>query len=263
MKQGSQERAGRPRWLGAAILAAVLVALVIVALLVPTITNNDADQAPDTAGNAQAPVAEEAPEVAATGSTNEEFAYRCQEQLSTETTAIEDSAPEVDEWVSAGYNVVPTSAELGGCEKRDSGLRVGYAHTAAGALMAAANYAITVSPSGIDATDSIKAAVADGSDRDQLLEQAEQISKGNQTAADPSALRSAEFTGYDVREATGDEASFNLYLEFDDASGLRQEAVGQVDLVWEDGDWKVEPASGQDLMSVDLATSSPSVAWGP
>ena len=70
MKQDSQERAGRPRWFSAAILAAVLVALVIVALLVPTITNNDADQAPDTAGNAQAPIAEEAPEVAAPDSTN-------------------------------------------------------------------------------------------------------------------------------------------------------------------------------------------------
>lgn len=40
-------------------------------------------------------------------------------------------------------------------------------------------------------------------------------------------------------------------------------AAGQADLVWEDGDWKIDPASGSELMTVSEAASEPSVEWGP
>ena len=264
MKQERTQQKNRPRWLGAAVAVGVLAALVIMALLVRTITVEPNEQANPAEENAHAPASEAAPEVdGLLGSSSEDFAYPCQAELSTDAGSVEDKAPEVDEWVSAGYNVVPMSTDFGGCEKRDSGLRVGYAHTPAGALMAAANYAVVVDPSGTEAQDSIKAAVAEGPDRDELLDRAEQISSGSAPATDPAAMRSAEFVGYDVREASKDRASFNIYMSFDNDAGVRQQAVGQVDLVWENGDWRVEPASGQQLMTVDFATTSPSVTWGP
>ena len=165
--------------------------------------------------------------------------------------------------MSAGYNVVPTSAELGGCEKRDSGLRVGYAHTAAGALIAATTYSVALDPASAEGEADAEAAMVAGADRDELIEQGERIRDGEAPAADMSLMRSAELVGYDVRDVTDDRASFGLHYDFDDDAGLRQQAVIQIDVVWQDGDWKAEPASGQQGATAELATDDPAVDWGP
>lgn len=264
MKQERTEQKNRPRWLGAAVAVGVLVALVIMALLVRTVTAEPDEPAGPAEDNAQAPASEAAPDVdGLLDSSSENFAYPCQAELSTDTASVEDKAPEVDEWVSAGYNVVPTSTELGGCEKRDSGLRVGYAHTPAGALMAAATYSVALDPAGEDGEADAEAAMAAGTDRDQLIERGERIRDGEAPAADMSVMRSAQLVGYDVQEATAERASFGLHYEFDNNAGSRQQAVIQIDVVWEDGDWKAEPASGQQGATAEISTGAPSTEWGP
>lgn len=264
MKQERTQQKTRPRWLGVAVAAGVLAALVIIALLVRTVTAEPDEQAGPAENNAQAPASEAAPEVdGLLDPSSEDFAYPCQAELSTDTASVEDKAPEVDEWVSAGYNVVPMSTELGGCEKRDSGLRVGYAHTPAGALMAAATYSVALDPAGEEGQADAKAAMAAGTDRDQLIERGERIRNGEAPAADMSVMRSAQLVGYDVQETTADRASFGLHYEFENNAGSRQQAVVQIDVVWEDGDWKAEPASGQQGATAELSTGSPSIEWGP
>lgn len=261
-----QKKSDHPqrRWLLAAVLAGVLASLVAVALIVQALTKGP-EQPPSSSSSAAVEgEAEAAPEVSDSGAAGDEsFAHSCQAELSTDTAGVDDSAPAVDEWTSAGYNVVPVSTEHGGCEDNESGLRTGFSHTPSGALLAATSYAIAVSPSGINAADRLDEAVAAGPDKDDLVAQAEGIAEGNEAGADPEALRSAELIGYDVRDYTEDAASFTLYLEMTDSTGSRRVAAGQADLVWEDGDWKVQPASGQQLMTVSEANGDPSVQWGP
>lgn len=258
-EQNSQKR---PRWVPAAVLAGVLVVLVVVALIVRGLTG---DQNQSGAGQQSVPEAspETAPAVEGTTAVSKDLAMQCQEGLTTATDSVASEAPQVDEWVSSGYNVVPVSSHHGGCQENESGLRTGFAHTPSGALLAATTYAIAVSPSGINASDRLTESVAEGPDRDQLVQRAEDITQGEAEGADPEALRSAELIGYDQRQADAGSASFMLYLEITDSTGNRRTAAGQVDVVWEDGDWKVDPASGQDLMSVSATTTNPSVEWGP
>lgn len=258
----NQNTQKRRRWVPAALLAGVLVVLVVVALLVRGFTA-DQNQNAGSEEPAPGPAPETAPEVESTAVAAEGLAFECQAGLSTDTASVADEAPQAQDWVSSGYNVVPVSNDHGGCQENESGLRSGFAHTPAGALFAATTYAIAVSPSGINSDDRLAESVADGPDKDQLVQRAEAIAEGEAEGADPEALRSAELIGYDQRQADGDSASFMLYLEVTDTTGNRRTASGQVDVVWEDGDWKIDPASGQDLMTVSAATTDPSVEWGP
>lgn len=245
------------RWMPAAILGGVLLLLAVAGLAANWIWGGS----DDTQDTAEAPAGETAPVVSE--SVTSDFASECQETLSTDDSGVDDDAPTVDQWVSAGYNVTPMSTTYGGCRESESGLRVGFAQTDAGALFAATTYAIGVSPSGINAEDRIQETVSEGPDKEEMLERAASISQGEVEAADAEALRSAEVTGYDAREVTDETASFTIYLEITDGSGQRMTAAGQADLVWEDGDWKIDPASGSELMTVAQAVGEPSVEWGP
>lgn len=259
---GNKNSRKRP-WLPLAILlGGLLIIAVAVSLWRFATSSSDEESSTESPSQPENSSIETQPDVSTSSPRNQDFAYTCQSELSTDQVDISSSAPEVDEWVSAGYNVVPSGRELGGCHESDSGLRLGYAKNEAGALFAATNYAIGVSPSGINAEDRLDESVAEGPDKTELLAAAESISKGQAEGANPAALRSAEVIGYDLRASESDSASFTIYLSFDDDSNLRKTAAGQVDLVWLDGDWKVNPASGQTLMTVDEATKSPSVRWG-
>ena len=127
----------RPRWFGPALIALVLLLVGVAGWIIRDLTAPNEAKAPTT------PVASTAPTQgaaeAAIPQLGEDFAWDCQAQLNQDAVSVADEAPEVQDWVAAGYNVVPSSEEFGGCERRDSGLRVGYAHSEAGALMAAAN----------------------------------------------------------------------------------------------------------------------------
>ena len=62
---------------------------------------------------------------------------------------------------------------------------------------------------------------------------------------------------------TDEAASYRLVYDLPSGNGLTQKITGQVDVVWEDGDWKLDPASGTDMITGDQYQGQPYVQWGP
>lgn len=259
--------AGRPAWFGAAVMLLILVLVGLTAWGVRAFFfDNDDDSAAPTSPSSQAPgAAEPSPtdSVTTEPAVTEALAWDCQADLSDDDTSVADSAPTVQEWVAAGYNVVPFS-EFGGCQKQPSTLRVGYAHTEAGSLMAAATYAMAVDPSvSEEAAENVEVAIAEGPNRDRLAEKAQRIREGLEQGSDGTASASSTLLGY-VQDYYSDEAaSYRLIYELPSSTGAMTRVLVQADLVWEDGDWKLDPASGTELMTSDLYQGQPYIVWGP
>ena len=252
----------RPRWFGPALIALVLLLVGVAGWIIRDLTAPNEAEAPTAPAASTAPTAGAA-ESAAPGS-GEDFAWDCQAQLSTDTSSVADEAPEVQDWVAAGYSVVPSSPEFGGCERRDSGLRVGYAHSEAGALMAAATYAMALDPSmSEEAAENVEVGIAEGPNRDRIEEKAQRIRDGVEEGDDGSASASSTLIGYSQDHYTDESASYQLIYSLPSDNGLTIKAAMQVDVVWEDGDWKLDPASGTELMTSDQHQGQPYVEWGP
>ncbi|MFJ6003601.1 hypothetical protein [Arthrobacter sp. NPDC092385] len=261
---------GRPAWFGAAVMLLVLVVVGLAAWGIRTffLDNNADDSAAPTSTTSPASQAPGAAEP--TPSTTQgpavveaDTAWDCQADLSDDETSVGDTAPVVEEWVAAGYNVVPFS-EFGGCQKQPSTLRVGYSHTEAGALMAAATYVVALDPSvSEEAAPDLEAAVADGPNRVLLGERAQRIRDGIEQSEDPTAITRLNLIGYIQNNYDGDTASYLLVYSAADSNGVDQTLVAQVDLVWEDGDWKLDPASGNDFNTWARYQGQPYIEWGP
>ncbi|MBG6184878.1 hypothetical protein IWX65_002856 [Arthrobacter sp. CAN_A214] len=257
----------RPKWFGAAVmlLALVLVGLVAWGLRVFLFPSDDEPAAePATSATQTAIPSASASASATTGPVADaDAAWDCQADLNDDTTSVAENAPVVEEWVAAGYNVVPFS-KFGGCQKQPSGLRVGYAHNEAGALMAAATYSVALDPSiSEEAAQDLEVAVAEGSNRVLLGERAQRIRDGLEEGSDGVALSRATLIGYIQNSYRADSASYQLIYSLTGADGLEQKVAGQVDVVWEDGDWKLDPASGTEFISGSRYQGQPYIAWGP
>ena len=252
----------RPRWFGPALIALVLLLVAVAGWTIRNLTAPDEVQAPTTPAATTAPTQGQAE--AAAPASGEDFAWDCQAKLSTDTSSVADEAPEVQDWVAAGYSVVPSSPEFGGCERRDSGLRVGYAHSEAGALMAAATYAMALDPSmSEEAAENVEVGIAEGPNRDRIEEKAQRIRDGVEEGDDGSASASSTLIGYSQDHYTDESASYQLIYSLPSDNGLTIKAAMQVDVVWEDGDWKLDPASGTELMTSDQYQGQSYVEWGP
>ncbi|WP_394253012.1 hypothetical protein [Arthrobacter pityocampae] len=261
----------RPKWFGAAVMLAalLLVGLLAWGIRVFLVPSNDEPAAdPATAATQTAIAAPSASASAPASATTApvadgDAAWDCQADLNNDDTSVADSAPAVEEWVAGGYNVIPFS-EFGGCEKRPSGLRVGYAHTEAGSLMAAVTYSVALDPSvSEEAAENVEVAIAEGPDRDRLAEKAQRIRDGLEQGTDGSASSSATLVGYVQDFYSDDAASYRLIYELPSVSGGMSKVSVQADVVWEDGDWKLDPASGTELMTSDQYQGQPYVGWGP
>ncbi|WP_104182192.1 hypothetical protein [Arthrobacter sp. B0490] len=261
----TQEPKARPKWFGAAamLLALVLVGLLAWGLRVFLFPSNDAPAADSTTATTQT-----APSSASTSATagpvvDADAAWDCQADLDSDDLSVADSAPAVEEWVVGGYNVIPFS-EFGGCEKLPSTLRVGYAPTQAGSLVAAATYAVALDPSASEqAASDLEVAVAEGPNRVLLGERAQRIRDGLEQSEDTSVIARLTLLGYIQNSYSDDAASYRLIYSAPDASGLEQTLIAQVDLVWEDGDWKLDPASGNDFNTWARYQGQQYVQWGP
>ncbi|WP_104168904.1 hypothetical protein [Arthrobacter sp. SX1312] len=263
------EPKARPKWFGAAVmlLALVLVGLLAWGLRVFLFLSNDKPAAePTTAATQTAPSS--APASASASATaapveDADAAWGCQADLNNDDASVADSAPAIEEWVAGGYNVIPFS-EFGGCQKQPSGLRVGYAHNEPGALMAAATYSVALDPSvSEEAAENVEVAIAEGPNRDRLAEKAKRIRDGLEQGTDGSASSSATLIGYMRDFYSEDAASYRLIYELPSASGGTSKVSVQADVVWEDGDWKLDPASGTELMTSDQYQGQPYIEWGP
>ena len=267
-QDATQGPKARPKWFGAAVmlLALVLVGLLAWGLRVFLFPSNDEPAAdPTTAATQTAPSSPASASASATAPPVEgaDSAWDCQTDLDNDEVSVADSAPAVDEWVAAGYGVVPFS-EFGGCQKQPSGLRVGYAHTEAGSLMAAATFAVALDPSrSVEAAEDLEVAVAEGPNRELLGERAQRIRDGLEEGSDGVAASLSTLIGYVQNEYSENAACYQLVYTLTPPNGLEQKIVGQVDLVWEDGDWKLDPASGTELISGSQYQGQPYVQWGP
>ena len=252
----------RPRWFGPALIALVLLLVGVAGWIIRDLTAPNEAEAPTAPAASSAPTQGAAE--AAIPQLGEDFAWDCQAQLNQDAVSVADEAPEVQDWVAAGYNVVPSSPEFGGCERRDSGLRVGYAHSEAGALMAAATYAMSLDPSvSEEAAKDVEVAIAEGSNRDRLEEKAQRIRDGLEEGDDGLAASTTTLIGYSQDFYSDEAASYQLIYNLPSGNGLSQKIAGQVDLVWEDGDWKLDPASGTSMITGDQHQGQPYVEWGP
>lgn len=266
----TQEPKARPKWFGAAVmlLALVLVGLLAWGLRVFLFPSNDEPAAePTNAATQTAPSSPASASASASATAgpvaDADAAWDCQTDLNNDDASVADNAPAVEEWVAGGYNVIPFS-EFGGCEKRPSGLRVGFAHNEAGALMAAATYAMAIDPSASEeAADNVEVAIAEGPDRDRLAEKAKRIRDGLEQAADGTASAASTLIGYAQDFYSEEAASYRLIYEVPSSNGLVGQVSVQADLLWEDGDWKLDPASGTELMTSDLYQGQPYIEWGP
>jgi len=261
--------AGRSSWFGAAVMLLILVLVGLTAwgVRVFFFDDTDDDSAAPTSPSSQAPGAGEPTPTDSTTTepavVEEDLAWDCQADLSDDDSSVADSAPTVEEWVAAGYNVVPFS-EFGGCQKQPSGLRVGYAHTEAGALMAAATYAVALDPSvSEEAAQDLEVAVAEGTNRDLLGERAQRIRDGLEEGSDGVAASLSRLLGYVQNDYDENAASYQLVYSLTQPNGLEQRIVGQVDMVWEDGDWKLDPASGTEFINGSQYQGQPYIQWGP
>jgi hypothetical protein len=253
----------RPRWFGPALTVLVLLLVAVAGWTIRSLTTGEDEDTQTTTGTTSTAPTPDAVEQAIP-QLGEDFAWDCQAQLSTDTSSVADEAPEVLDWVAAGYSVVPSSPEFGGCERRDSGLRVGYAHSEAGALMAAATYAMALDPSvSEEAAKDVEVAMVEGPNRDQIEEKAQRIRDGLEQGDDGSTTASSTLLGYSQLNYTDETASYQLVYSFPSGNGLEQKALAQADLVWDDGDWKLDPASGTKMMTADLHQGQPYIEWGP
>lgn len=255
----------RPKWFGAALmlLALMLVGILAWSLRVFIFPSNDEPAAEPTTSASQTAPSPASASASATAAPVADAAWDCQSDLNNDDVSVADTAPTVEEWVAGGYNVIPFS-EFGGCQKQPSGLRVGHAHTETGSLMAAATYSVALDPSVSDeAAQDLEVAIAEGSNRVLLGERAQRIRDGLEQSEDTSAITRLTLLGYIQNSYTDEAASYRLIYSAPDASGLEQTLIAQVDLVWEDGDWKLDPASGTELVTGSRYQGQPYVQWGP
>jgi hypothetical protein len=197
------------------ILAAAVVAVIILAAIVVAVTSlSRGSTNPTTAPTTPAPSA------SPSGDAGDESVCGLP-GFETENTLT--SAPETD-WELVGTVAAPTDpTESGPGVVDDGGFRSCYAHTAEGALYAAANFAAM----GSDATFSSRLVelVAPGPGRDRLA-------SATTTSSSPTR---AQIAGYSIGAYSSGAVTIDLVLNYADG---RLVSI-PLKLVWAEGDWKI------------------------
>lgn len=197
----------------------------------------------------------------------ESYAYACQSDLDhSATPSVTDEAPKADSWTSGKDGVqYPVSSAYGGCESLDSGWKVGHSHNTAGALYAATDF--LAGPTGDElehaSADDLTKVYAAGEVRDQIIAAASKpatpdpTGKGYVTES-PGSDISAQLRGYEVQEQSADKVRVLLYGQSD---AVFSGTFGFT-MVWQDGDWKIDPVSAERPMDLQMTTTSdPAVTW--
>jgi len=161
-------------------------------------------------------------------------------------------------WERLGPVLLPYSAAAGPCMVTAT-TAAGYAHTPAGAILAAAQIGSRTSitdPLAI-ATDTIKQQALPGPARDQLLSKTEQQSKTPLTEQDAGQL-----TAWSVLSYSDDTAVISLALS--NPAGEGQYVTLPVTMRWSDGDWRLVPPPGGswDSSAAVTPTLQGYVEWG-
>lgn len=161
---------------------------------------------------------------------------------------ISTTPPEATQWVIERWAPLPVVDGAGPCIERD-GYRVGFAHTQTGALLATYHYVVhgNIDAPGKGTRALLDYALLDGPLKDETLQHVEAVENGSKVRTPDSDLAKIQFMGYRIVAFDGDSAVVEL------RAGVPQSAPGSltVKLVWKDGDWRIDPASGSDWVSSD------------
>lgn len=198
----------------------------------------------------------------------EDYAYGCQSDLDHgDTSSLTEEAPETDSWTPGKDGVrYPVSTQFGGCESLNSGWKVGHTHNTAGALFAATDF--MAGPTQDEQKDvseeDLKKVYADGEVRDQIIAEGktpatpEPTGEGYVTESSGSD-GSAQLLGYEIQQENTDKVHVLLYAQSDSVLS----GTFGLTMVWQDGDWKVDPVSAEKPLELQMTPSSdPAVTWG-
>lgn len=230
------------------IAAAVVIALVVVLGIVLVVVNaRDDDPGPTPTSSASTSAAPTTDTTAAAGG-----ASVCGLDGAELATAQLTTAPDVDEWAYQGTTAYPVSSVYGpGSTDAAGGFRYCFQRTPAGALFAAS----FILAAGTDQTSSawIEYFAAPGPYRDALLQE-----PSTDTGSTEARLRIA---GFRLLAYDGESARVDLALVAS-TQGETVTASFVYELVWVDGDWKIDtstPEPGNFSTIPDLAGYVP---WG-
>lgn len=239
----------RPGFIAAAAVVALLVIAGLTLVIINATRAEDDQTAPPpattTSAGAPAPTSEE-PSTAAPAKVGDSVCG-----LKDGDQQLPVIGPEAM-WAYQGTTAYPTSEEYGPGEDDPAGFRYCFQHSPSGALFFAANAATQ----GSDPSTSQpwgEYATGDGPYRDEL------VAKGGGSGGETDARMNVQ--GFRVLEYSSSSARVDL--------GVRYSAKGQttyislvVDLVWEDGDWKLSSASPEPISGAAIPDLVGYIPWG-
>ncbi|SHY49260.1 Uncharacterised protein [Mycobacteroides abscessus subsp. abscessus] len=236
------------------ILAAVLVVAVLVlgVAVGAGILLRPKEPAP-TASSSAAPTASEK---ASSDAVNiKESAGKSDSVCGLKGSATEGKAEKAPaaEWEYQGTIAYPVSKAYGPGDTTDEGVRMCYQHTPEGAVVMAANAVAQGSdPEALRAFTNY--VTAEGPGREKALAQ-----RGNSKDSSGTRLR---IVGYRVLHYDGENATIDLALEVStQGKVLNMSAV--YPLVWQKGDWKLDPKDGEESLDVaTISSTSGYIPWG-
>lgn len=159
---------------------------------------------------------------------------------------ISTKPPAATQWVIERWAALPIVDGAGPCTERD-GYRVGFAQTQTGALLATYHYVVhgNVDAPGKGTRALLEYALLDGPLKDETLQHVEAVENGAKVRTPDADLASIQFMGYRIVAFDDESAVIEL------RAGVPDQAAGSlsVKLVWKDGDWRIDPASGSDWVS--------------
>ena len=174
---------------------------------------------------------------------------------------ISATPPEATQWVIERWAPLPVVGGAGPCIERD-GYRVGFAHTQTGALLATYHYFVHANPStaGGETRAIAEYGLVDGPLKDQILKRIDDVLNGVEPRHTDADMAKISLRGYRITYE-GDTAVVELLAGSPDGSVL---SGGTFKLVWQDGDWRVDPAAGDSLeASTTNVRASDFVPWSP
>lgn len=174
---------------------------------------------------------------------------------------ISTKPPAATQWVIDRWAALPVVEGAGPCTERD-GYRVGFAHTQTGALLATYHYLVHGNTSSPDdgTRELLEYAVLAGALKTEILQDVEDVENGVKVRVPDSDFNGVRFLGYRVVSYDGDQAVIEALLGKDGAASGSLTAK----LVWQDGDWRIDPASANEWSSPQRNVSSQGfVAWSP
>ena len=231
------------------IVGAVVVAALIVAAIVLTVINlnrgNDAaPPAPDPSSSATASAAP-SPDVSEAAGGASVCGLEGVELTGTVTTAP------AAEWRFQDVYAFPTSSTAGPADTAPEGYPYCFQHSPEGALFAAANVTIIGFGPVEQRQAFLEYALSEGPYRDALLTA--------QGAAAPSDLR-ASIAGFRMLAYDGDSARVDIAFR-GSSNGQSVNGSAVLELVWADGDWKLDATNAEPARLAELPDLSGYVTW--